>query len=287
MAFIPSLAASHGGRHTTTSCRMVVTLGILLVLTATPSRADACKPSDLLGRVKSIIVTEALVDPITGKIGEAPLAFRTDVSSDGGIGEMTIYAPGPSAEPTSKSTAYFASGRPVRQLQTVNGKTVETSTCSYDAQGRLGESRTQSDKGERSMVETYEYGSGFIRRRARVFSKWQVTDQTLDALGRVVKEVVLDEATSSVLQTSEVTYSGDRQEQCWVYVYRNDPRRHCSTTVRDSHGNEIEVLTEGETRKTTFEYDSVGNWMSQRTIHTGALPASTFEMIVRRKIEYW
>jgi hypothetical protein len=272
-----------------------VTLATLLVLTATPSRADACERSDLLGRVKSVIVTEALVDPLSGKIGEPRLAFRTDVSSDGGIVEMTVYAPGPSAEPASKSTAHFESGRPVREVETVNGKAVSTSTCSYDAQGRLVEARTQSEKGERSMVETYEYGSGFIRRRARILGQWKVMNQTLDALGRVVKEVFLDEARSTVEQTIEFTYSSDRQEQCVVSFF--DPRRHCSTTIRDSHGNEIEFLTEGETRKTTFEYDSVGNWISQRKRVTtdgprapdaaGTRPTLILETIVQRKIEYW
>ena len=259
-------------------------IGIASVLTVVPSRAEACKPFDLLGRVKSVIETEALVDPVTGKIGEARLADRIDVSNDGGVVEMTVYAPGPSAEPTYKSTAYFESGRVIRGFDVVNGKTVSTTNCSYDAQGRLVELRTQADKGERSTVETYEYGAGFIRRRARVFSSWYVTSQTLDATGRVVKEVEIDEARSTVLRTSEFTYGVDREEQC--SVSSRNLRRQCTTTTRDSHGNEIEFVAEGHTRKTSFEYDSVGNWISKRTSSTGPLGGKV-EIIVQRKIEYW
>jgi hypothetical protein len=252
----------------------------------TPSRADTCERSELLGAVKSVSVTEELVDPTTGKIGAARLAFRTDVSKDGSIVEMTIYAPD-STDPLLKFTSTFESGRPIRQLEIVNGKTVSTTTCSYDAQGRLVEARTDG-KGELNTVEVYEYESGSTRRRSMVFGRWKMTHRTLDTLGRIAREVILDEATSAIEQTSEFKYQGGRQEQCSVNA--NDPspavrsRRVCSTTVRDSHANEIEFLTEGQTRKTAIDYDSVGNWISKRTTFIGP---STIEMIVRRKIEYW
>jgi hypothetical protein len=110
-----------------------------------------------------------------------------------------------------------------------------------------------------------------------------VINQTTDNLGRVIKEEVLDEARAGVDYTTEYTYSGAREEQC--RVYRNAPRRHCSTIVRDSHGNEIEFVAEDQTRKTSLEYDSVGNWISKRTSVTGV--GGTVETIVQRKIEYW
>ena len=64
-------------------------LGIAAVLTVIPGRAEACKPSNLLGRVKSVIETEFLVDSTTGRIGQARLADRIDVSQDGGPVEMS------------------------------------------------------------------------------------------------------------------------------------------------------------------------------------------------------
>lgn len=285
MGFIRCLAACHGSRYATTSSQMIVTLGILLVLTAAiPTSADACERSDLIGRVKSVIVTQALVDPITAKIGDARVAFRTEVTKDRGIEETTVYGLGPS-EPHEKLTSYFENGRLTRQLEAADGKTVSTTTtCAYDAQGRLVEARTQSNDAERTIVETYEYGSGFIRRRSRVFGTWKVTNQTLDALGRVVKEVKLDEAKSTIEETSEFTYGGDRQEQCSVSFI--EPRRRCGTTIRDSNGNEVEFRGEEETRKISFEYDSVGNWVSKKTAIIRPRETSV-ETIVRRKIEYW
>jgi hypothetical protein len=268
------------------SCPTVIAAGFLFLLTANPNNAYSCDRSDLLGPVKSVIVTEALVDPITAKIGGARLALRIDVSKDRAIEETTLYALESPAEPREKITSYFENGRLTRQLEAADGKTVTTTvTCSYDLQGRLVEGRIQSDNSERSRIETYEYGSGFIRRRARIFGQWKVTNQTLDALGRVVKEVTLDEAKSTVEETSEFTYSGDRQEQCSVTFL--DPRRRCATTVRDSHGNEVEFLGESQTRETTFEYDSVGNWISKLTLVTRPPSTPKVETIVRRKIEYW
>jgi hypothetical protein len=285
MKFICFVAAIRGGRHNRTSSWMIVTLGIVLVVTAIPGSADACQRSALIGPVKSVVLTEALVDPASGKVGDARQVSRMDVSNDGAIAENTLYSPRSPGEVSSKLTAYFENGRLVRQTQVANEKTVATTNCSYDSLGRLVEAKTQSDNGERSMVETYEYGLGFIRRRAKTFSGLSVVNQTIDTLGRVVKEVVLDEESAIVDHTTEHTYSGGREEQCWVYL--NDPRRHCSTTVRDSHGNEIEFAAEGEHRRTSYEYDSVGNWISRRTLLTGPTPTSRIETIVQRKIDYW
>jgi hypothetical protein len=262
---------------------MLITVGILFLLVANPSNAYSCERSDLLGSVKSVIVTEAFVDPITAKIGETRLALRIDVSKDRAIEETRLYALESPAEPREKITSYFENGRLTRQIEVADGKTISrTVTCSYDAEGRLTEVRTNSNNGELITIEKYEYGSGTIRRRAQVLGHWTVTNQTLDALGRVVKEVTLDEAKLTIENTSEFTYSGDTQEQCIVTSL--DPRRRCATTVRDSHGNEVEFLAEGQTRKTTFEYDSNGNWISKRTL---VRATSNVETIVRRKIEYW
>ena len=167
-----------------------------------------------------------------------------------------------------------------------NGKTVPSMNCSYDQQGRLVEARTGLNTRELSTVETYRSGAGFIRRRAQVFGSWYVTNQTLDATGRVVKEVELDEARSTILRTSEFTYGVDRKEQCSISFRDPRPRRECGTIVQDSHGNEIEVRGEFQTRKTSFEYDAVGNWVSRRLAVIGPRGPSV-ETIVQRKIEYW
>jgi hypothetical protein len=143
----------------------------------------------------------------------------------------------------------------------------------------------RSDNGERSIVETYEYGSGFIRRRVVTFGGPLVITQTLDTAGRVVKEVQVAEATATLSRTVDVTYADNREER--FEVSTRNPRRQCSTTVRDSHGNEIEVRAEGHTTKTSFEYDSVGNWVLKRTASIGPPRDTSVETIVRRKIEYW
>lgn len=261
-----------------------VVIGIVSVFTLLPDRLEACEPSDLRGRVKSVIETEALVDSVTGKIGRARQVLRIDVSQDGGIAETTLALGGRSAGPPATSTTYFENGRPVRRLETQNGKTVAAMTCSYDSQGRLVEAKTGSDNSEFLTVDTYEYGPGFIRRRSSTNGVPAVITQTLDAKGRVIKEVVVDEATSTVQVTAEVTYDGNRKEACGVSA--RDPRRQCATTLHDSHGNEIEFVAVGQTRKTSFEYDSVGNWISRRTAVIGP-KGTTVETIVQRKIEYW
>jgi hypothetical protein len=158
-------------------------------------------------------------------------------------------------------------------------------TCSYDSQGRLIEARTGSEFSEFAFVDTYEYGPGLIRRRSVATPGGpSVTTQTLDSNGRVIKEVVVDEATSTVQVTIEVTYDGSRKEACGVSVL--DPRRQCAMTVQDSHGNEIEFVAEGQTRMTSFEYDSVGNWITKRTTISGSFGV-TVVTIYQRKIEYW
>ena len=257
-------------------------LGVLSVFTVAPGRAEACNPPDFRGRVKSIVETEAAVDLMTGRIGEARVADRIDFSRDGNTVEMTVYAPG-SAEPRTTFRAYFERGKLLKEIEVVNGKTVSTTTCSYDGQGRLLEARTQSSNGEGSTVETYEYGAGLIRRQVSAFGGPPVITQTLDSSGRVVKEVMVDETTSTTAETIDFTYTGDREEMC--SISSRDPIRQCITTVRDSHGNEIEVRAEGQTRKISREYDAVGNWISERTAIIR--PRGTVETFVRRKIEYY
>jgi hypothetical protein len=267
-----------------TACLAVI--GIASIFSMVPGWSDACQPSDLLGRVKSVILTEALVDSVTGNIGPARLVLRTDVSENGRIAETTLALSGRSAGPAATATTYYENGRPVRGLETENGKTVPAMTCSYDAQGRLVEARTGLGNREFGYVDTYEYGPGFIRRRSLPSSGGgpSVTTQTLDANGRVIKEVVADEATSTLQRTSEVTYDGNRKEECGVSTH--EPRRQCATIVEDHHGNEIEFVAEGQHRKTSLEYDAVGNWVSKRITIIGPFGAKD-ETIVRRKIEYW
>jgi hypothetical protein len=266
-------------------CRPTIPLGTLLVLIGIPSRADACSPPELLGRVKSVIVSEVLVDSTTGKVAGVREVLRIDVSQDGAVAKTTLALSGRSAGPPATSTTYFENGRPVRALQTVNGKTVPSMTCSYDSQGRLVASRTGSENTEFGITETYEYGPAFVRRRTSVLPSGgpSLTAQTLDANGRVVKEVVVDEATSTVQRTSEVTYEGDRKQVC--EVSSRDARRQCVTTVEDSHGNEIEVVAEGRTRKMSSEYDAAGNWISKRTSVSGPI-GMIVVTIEQRKIEY-
>lgn len=264
----------------------LATIGLAAVLSILANRSEACQPSDLIGRVKSVSVSEVIIDSATGHIDGVRQVLRIDVSQDGAVAKTTLALSGRYAGPPATSTMYFENGRPVRALQTAKGKTVPAMTCSYDPQGRLVKAITGSEFSEFSTTETYEYGPALIRRRTNVIPGGEpsVTTQTLDANGRVIKEVVVDEATSTVQRTSEVTYDGNRKEEC--EVSSRNSRRQCVTTVQDAHGNEIEVVAEGRNEKTSFEYDSVGNWISKRTSVTGLYPGKVVT-IEQRKIEYW
>jgi hypothetical protein len=264
----------------------VICLGALgFVVFVNPGPVEACKPLDLRGNVKSVIESEVPVDAATGTIGTPRVTNRIDVSQDGRISEMAWLSP--SGRVISKSSAHFEGGKEIRRAEVSNGKTVSTTTCSYDAAGRLTEDRTQSERGERNVIETYEYGDGFIRRRVQAFGGPSVITQTLDAAGRVIKEVVVEESTAKVARTADVTYSDNKEQRCEISA--RTERRHCFTTSRDSQGNVVEVGTEGgtgRTLKTSFEYDSAGNWISKRTVITDGSETVT-DRIVRRNIEYW
>ena len=263
--------------------RLIAGVGAVLFVIASHRDANACERLGFLGRVKSVSVTEQRTDPITGKtIGERHLIMQVSVSRDGEVVE-TIFEPlNPAAERTT-ATSHYEDGRLIREIQRRGGKTVSTTTCAYDSQGRVREAKTDADSWERNASQSFEYTAGSIRRRARIFGQWRITTQTLDEFNRVVKEVVLDEATATVDQTTEFTYNDNRQEQCWVSL--DDPRRRCSTTVRDAHGNEIEFRADGESRTTSLEYDAVGNWISKQISATVA--GRTSRTIVRREFEYW
>lgn len=258
---------------------VAITVGMM----ATPAGAETCSGLGMFGGVKSVRVTEAFVDGADGKIGEAVLVERIDVSRDARSAETQLYSR--DQPPTVKSTlrSEFESGRLIRQTEVQSGKTLSTTECSYDKQGRVVELRTQSD-GELNIHETYEYGPRFVRRRATALGGISLLQQTLDAQGRVVKEELLDASTSLVDHTVEHTYLGNQEEQCWIY--RRETRRQCSTIIRDSHGNEIEFRALGQSRLTTIQYDSLGNWISKRSMMTGP-SGTTVETIVRRTIEYW
>lgn len=272
------------GTMVTTRNSYLTALGFASVLLAVPNDAFACGSSELNGRVKSVTATEAQVDPLTHRIGDARLVLRTIVTEDGAIVETTHQPSGPSTQPSRRFTAYFENGRLARQVETVDGKMMSTRVCSYDAQGRVVEVTTQSENGERSKSERYEYGDGLIRRRITGAGGASVITQTLDGDGRVIKEVEINETMSKVVHTTDFTYAENREERCGISFL--DSRPLCKVIIRDSHGNEIEVRTVDQTIKTTFEYDSAGNWISRRTTVSGRLRTSV-ETIVQRKIEYW
>jgi hypothetical protein len=267
----------------TTRVAFLIAFGTTSIVTFPATGANACERPDWSGRVKSVIVTEASFDAATGRVGERRQALRAEVSRDGRTIETTVYGYVPS-EPDSKLTSHFDGERLVRQVETMDGKAVSTTNCSYDPQGRLIEAKTQSGNAELSTHQIYEYGSGSIRLRVKSLGEWHVVNQTLDARGRVIKEVEFNEERATIERTSEYIYSENRKDECVVSLA--DPRRHCATTVVDSHGNEIDFRGDEQSRRNTFEYDSVGNWVSKRTSITGPR-RSTIETIVERKIEYW
>ena len=270
----------------TNTASLLLTIAVAAALSMVPSRSEACQPRDLIGRVKSVIVSEVIVDPATGYIEGVRQSHRTDFSEDGKLAKTTLASSRRSAGPPATSTTHFENGRPVRGFETANGKTVPSMTCSYDSEGRLVEARTGSENSEHVVTENYQYGPGFIRRRTSAIPGGgpTVTTQTLDGDGRVIKEVEVDEATSTVQRTSEITYDGNRREVC--EVSSSATSRECFVTVHDTRGNEIEWIDRDSKRITTFVYDSAGNWISQRIAITRFSGFGTVIMH-QRKIEYW
>jgi hypothetical protein len=264
---------------------LVTAIGFAAALSMVPTPSAACTPWDLRGRVKSVLVSEVDVDSATGLIEGLRQAVRIDVSEDDDVATWTLPGSRRSAGPPTTSTTYFENGRPVRGSQTVNGKTVPSMTCSYDVQGRLVEARTGSENQEFRITDHYEYGPNFIRRRSSVVPGGRtVTTQTLDAEGRVVREVEVDEATSAVHRTADISYDGNRKQTCVVSMSAS--RGVCLTSIHDTHGNEIEVVGAGERRAMSFVYDSVGNWISKKTTITSR-DGDTLVKIEQRKVEYW
>ena len=249
------------------------------------SPGEACQPWELVGNVKSIVVSEVLIDSDTGKpVGENDV-LQIVVAQDGSSAETTLALSGKAAGPPAKSITYFKDGRPIRAVEIVKGKTVPSMACAYDSQGRLIEATTGSENTEFLITETYEYGPGFIRRRTKATPGGSsITTQTLDKDNRVIKETVIDEATSTAQRTREFAYDGNRKQAC--ETSSGDSHRQCTTSVQDSHGNEIESVAEGRIRRTSFEYDSVGNWISRTTSVSGPR-GMTIVTIERRAIEYW
>ena len=265
---------------------LLATVAAASALSMVPSRSEACQPPDLIGRVKSVIVSEVIVDPPTGRIEGVRQVLRTDFSEDGKLAKTTLASSRRSAGPPATSTTHFENGRPVRGFETVNGKTVPSMSCSYDSQGRLVEAITGSENSEFLITESYQYDAGVIRRRTSSIPGGgpTVATQTLDGNGRVIKEVETDEATLTVRRTIEITYDGNRTEACVVSSFASS--RDCSTTVQDARGNEIEFVQRDSKRTSTFVYDSVGNWISKRIAIT-RFPGVGIVTIQQRKIEYW
>ena len=270
----------------TNTAFLAATIAVASTVSMFPGRSEACEPRDFIGRVKSVIVSKVIVDPRTGYIEGVRQGLRTDFSEDGTLATTTLASSRRSAAPPATSTTHFENGRPVRGFETVNGKPVPSMTCSYDSQGRLIEARTGSENSEHVVNETYQYGPGFIRRRTRVVPGGgpTVTTQTLDSNGRVIKEVEVDEATSTVRRISEITYADNRKEVCEVSPFASS--RDCWTTVYDTRGNEIEFVDRDSKRTTTFVYDSAGNWISKR-IATTRFSGYGSVIMYQRKIEYW
>src|SRR6185436_174256 len=88
----------------------LVTIGVASALSLLPSRSDACQPSDLRGHVKSVVVTEVLVDSATGRQAGVRQVLRIDISQDGTVAKTTLALAGRSSAPPATSTAYLENG---------------------------------------------------------------------------------------------------------------------------------------------------------------------------------
>jgi hypothetical protein len=241
-----------------------------------------CQTFLLKGKVRTMSVTSGRIN-LAGGASAAPTK-ESDVAVDAERRVMTevLYQSGnllSFKQSFPRTTSRFdGRGLLVEQVIARDGQERFTTIhCTYDAQGRVLSSTMRSRNPELNQTVTFEYSAGIVRQRFKTAVASLLVTQSLDSQGRVIRETEGDEQDRQKPRIKEFTYGVMSTTMCTV----GEARPICSTTVTDESGNEVEFRVGAIRRRTTYEYDRAGNWVSRR------IEGGTEDRVTRRAISYW
>jgi YD repeat-containing protein len=275
-------------------------LGVLfcaLPLPAFAARFDYCPSFPHLGPVRSVTNEELTIDQKSGQELRRHTRSRDEISQDRRLITSVEYSVDTPLQARLKMfpTTVFefdGAGRLLRSTLKLDGTTDYTVTeCQYDQQDRLSivMMRSQNPDFNRRISFTYQPTVETERFQTRVTDG--LTTRTLDPQGRVVKESrVRDiQGTRYVDEPTDFSYAGRRTTAC--YPSPVDNKRECTETLVDERGNLIESKANNSATSVAYEYDSFGNWTSERHSSTSTFPARPNTITMRsaraRVITYW
>ena len=266
---------------------------------ATPAVAawdEYCPPNKLRGNVRSVTLYDVTVDHAGVPLREFKKSDE-HVTRDGRTHTRVIYEADHPFQVEQKMFPTYVSqyddkGRLVREVLRLDGREDHTVTqCSYDTAGRLSamhQATRDYEMGRRDV--TYSYGAGWRRQRWQSPVTVSVTTQYLDTQGRPVREErVRDIPRENFREEVESIYEYD-DRVTRTCVSGGGTLRFCRQTRVDQHGNVVDSLTEeGGSTVTTYEYDSRGNWTTEKRVTTMPMGSRTTQLTYwsRREITYW
>ena len=253
---------------------------------AAAAPGDYCRPFELRGPVKRVLV-ETQIDDAAPRQKKSELL----VSRDGRSATMTSYeADAPAATPIYPTTLfeYGDSGRLVRQRLRLDGKTDFTVTeCVYDTEHRLSvvTMRSLNPQFDGRKI-SFSYSPTMQTELFETPVAKNLTTRTLDAAGRVLKEITIDQLRSFKRDEVEYAYAKDTVTTCW----KNPPPlpdRQCNVVRSNDRGDEVERVGESGSLRTIYVYDAHGNWTSRRHQMQNNSGSQAFGDITHRTITYW
>lgn len=263
-------------------------IGFLFVWLPSPAFANVasgCQPEPLSGPVRKVVVSEATADYSSAKAVRKPrIRSITEVTSDARTAttvETHVEDPDPQVRASSfTSTRRFDDAhRMTEEIVTLGSRTISTTSCTYDDQGRLIRELVQSSNPGLARTTTYSYGPS-SREELFVTDATSIrTRETFDEDGRLVLRERHDERKDTPLSTTEYAYLREGVNEC---TQEPGKPRGCRLSIRDVNGNEIESRSNQGITRTRYEYDHFGNWiMRVRSMAGGAATAEW------RSITYW
>lgn len=260
--------------------------GVALAAFETPCRRPIYE-----GRVKVIVVTETKVDPLSGlPVGLPTKHSEITFSQDGRTSTFTRFETDTLEAARQKmfpsaTSEYNSAGLLTKEVYVFPSRSHQrVTTCEYDRHNRVVKQTTIMINPEASETLEFEYGDGWRRQHFRTAVAEILVSQVVDAKGNVVSEEERDERSGTLRSRTTFTYRPGEVERCAI---GDSGVRFCRTTIRDSHGNEVEVRSGDTFRRDVYEYDSVGNWITKKTTGNGALAQSSTDTVIRRAITYW
>ncbi len=251
--------------------RLLVIWAASLLLGATTAWAEVCDPRPFRGSVKRVVVSEADADFDSGT-PLRPLRIRRviELAADGRTSldiETSIEEPTPEQVASSFTVTrqYDPVGRLTGETRDSDSETINsTTTCEYDADGRLVQAIVKSSNPMLAQTITYRFGPSWRTEHVATSAVRHLITTTLDRDGRPLRQVRIDEVTRREIGYSEFRYLRDAIEEC---VRESQGRLSCRTSKFDAHGNEIELRTEKGLKMVRYEYDEAGNWTKRMTFY--------------------